>query len=90
MSTPPRQSAAYSPQSKLDDLEPMERLERLVLRVHSLERWARTLSAQNEEWLSEMGRFAIQLDLAADRLAKFSDDLTGLDLSPDFDREIPF
>lgn len=87
MSTPPRRLAAYRPQSELDDLEPVQRL---VLRVTSLERWARTLSAQHEKWLGEVERFAAQLDMTADRLATFSDDLWGLDPSPDFDLEPPF
>lgn len=87
MSLSPQRFVAYQPHSKLADLDPVERL---VLRVNALERWARTLSEQHEEWLSEVGRFASQLERTADRLAKFSDDLTGLDTSPDFDQEIPF
>lgn len=87
MSTPPRRLAAYRPQSALDDLEPVQRL---VQRVTSLERWARTLSDQHEKWLAEVERFAAQLDMTADRLAAFSDDLWGLDPSPDFDLDPPF
>lgn len=87
MSTPPRRLAPGRPQSALDDLEPVQRL---VLRVKSLENWARTLSAQHEKWLSEVERFAAQLDLTADRLRMFSDAKMGLDTSPDFDLEPPF
>ena len=87
MSTSPQRLGASRPSSKLADLDPVERL---VLRVNSLERWARTLSAQHDAWRSEVGRFAAQLEITADRLAQFSDNLSGLDPSPNFDLEPPF
>lgn len=87
MKTPPRPRPLGQPQSSLDDMEPTERL---VLRVTSLERWVRTLTTQHEQWLRETDRLTAQLEMTADRLAKFSDELWGLDPSPDFDLDPPY